>query len=80
MNSVLSREQVTTLVGIAVIVISALYPPLQTYLEIIAPAVIGLLAIALGIPAVERASVQIAQARAEAFRLQLAIQEGRGRE
>jgi len=75
--TVLTREQITTLVGIFVIVASALWPPLQPYLEVIAPSVVGLLAILLGIPAVERAVVQVAQARAEAYRLQLAIQEQR---
>lgn len=73
----LTKEQVYALVSIAVTVIAALWPPLQPYLDVIAPIVAIALLAALGIPAVERAVVQVAQARAEAFRLQLAIDEGR---
>lgn len=77
MNPILTREQVTALVMIAVTVIAALYPPAQPFLDVIAPVIVIALLALLGIPAVERAVVQIAQARAEALRLQLAIEEQR---
>lgn len=77
MTPILTREQLNFLIGIFVIVVSALWPPLQPYLEIIAPSIVGLLAILLGIPAVERSAVAFAQARTEALRLQLAISEQR---
>lgn len=73
--NVLTREQVQFLVGIFVIVLSALWPPLQPFLEVIAPSVVGLLLIVLGIPAIANAYVKAAQFHVEAARLQLAAQE-----
>lgn len=77
MTPILTREQVTFLVGIFVIVASALYPPLQPFLEVIAPAIVGLLLIALGIPAAANAYVRAAELRVEAARLELAAQEAK---
>ena len=73
----LTRDQITALVGIAVVVVSALLPETKAYLDIIAPAVIGLLALLLGIPAAERTITAVSAHRVEALRLQLAIAEQR---
>lgn len=54
LSNVLTREQLNALVGIIAILVSAAWPVTRPYLEYIVPAVFGILALLIGIPAGER--------------------------
>lgn len=66
--TILTREQLNALVAALVLVISAFVPELRSHLDVIAPAVVAILALLLGIPAAERAAASYVSYKSDSQR------------